>query len=106
MRKFACVAALIAAGGVSAQQGAAGEAACIAAVKASLRDPGSMQLVRVTRDAEPFKVAIDGRERAVRGYEVVVNARNGFGGYTGNQGWACITDAADERRVVRLVAPS
>jgi hypothetical protein len=77
----------------------------VAAVKASLRDPGSMQLVRVTRHDPPFKQQVEGREVLVVGYEVVVNARNGFGGYTGNRPWMCTVDAAAERTLVHLLPP-
>lgn len=102
MRKMVVLLALLAAGAASAQQGSA---TCVAAIKGSLRDPGSMQLGRVTREGRPFTVTVDGREQSVRGYELVVNARNAFGGYVGAQLWRCVVDDATERSLVRLLPP-
>lgn len=47
---------------------------------------------------------VNGNERcetSVQPYEVVANAKNGFGGYTGNTNYICLLDTA-ERTVLEL----
>lgn len=73
----------------------AAKVACVAAVRAQMREPGSMQVLRVTRGGP-----VDGGVA----YEVIANAKNGFGGYTGNRSYACVMASADERRVVKVLA--
>lgn len=88
---------------VGAQQGSK---VCESALRAAMRDPDSMRLVHLNADPKPFEFAgADGQKYQVRGYELTVNARNGFGGYTGDQTWVCLVDAATQRQVVRLMKP-
>lgn len=49
----------------------------LAAVKGQLRDPGSVQALRLTADP-PYD------DRGMTVVTALVNAKNGFGGYTGN----------------------
>lgn len=82
---------------VCAQQ--QGTATCTSALRASMRDPDSMRLVRILPpDPRPFEFS----GVRVRGYEMVINARNGFGGFTGDTLFMCLVDAATERTVVLL----
>jgi hypothetical protein len=78
----------------------AAKAACVGALRSGLRDPDSLRVVRVTRDAA-FEAIIAGRSTPIRAYEVVANAKNGFGGYTGNTSYVCFMDTA-ERSVLEV----
>lgn len=82
---------------VFAQQGTK---TCTEALRASMRDPDSMRLTQILPpDPRPF----DYSGVKVVGYELVANARNGFGGYTGDKIYLCLVDAATQRTVVRLM---
>jgi hypothetical protein len=76
--------------------------ACVAALRSQMRDPASMQVTRIDRASPPFYTTVGEQQVPVRGYEMVANARNGFGGYTGGRIYLCLTDLA-ERQVVKLI---
>lgn len=52
------------------------EAACKEGIKAQLRDPESARFGKVSQ-SKPDRM------------EIEVNAKNGFGGYTGDKTWQC-----------------
>lgn len=77
---------------------------CLAAIRMRLKDPDSMKADTVRRGALSTRKVGDRNLRA-RGYVAFVNAKNGFGGYTGEKVWTCFMDPADERKLLDVLQP-
>lgn len=64
----------------------------------AFRDPDSVKIGRVDR-RRTTGITVAGRPATARVYVLQVNAKNAFGGYTGDKPFFCYTDPADERAV-------
>lgn len=78
---------------------AAAKAACVAAVRAKLKDPDSLKLGAVERRGTWYAYVGDQRVPA-RAYAVNANARNSYGGYTGERTYLCSMDLATETTIL------
>lgn len=77
----------------------AAKAACVDRLRrdVTFRDPDSVKVGLVDRKGV-FRHGLLGKP--VRVYRLAVNAKNGYGGYTGEQAYMCFTDLANERDVL------
>lgn len=78
---------------------AAAKAGCLDRLKKDVqfRDPDSVRVSRVVRmGLLPLGNEIQ------RVYVMRVNAKNAYGGYTGDKDYFCVTDRSDERVIVRV----
>lgn len=80
---------------------AAARQACTARLTqdVAFRDPESVRVGSIERKGTAYIQRLGAR---ARGYVMRVNARNGFGGFTGEREFICFTDAADETRALRV----
>jgi len=90
----------------SAQVQDAAKAMCLEQLKASLKDPDSMRVGTVMRFGPKYIEVWDKGNQAFRKtpavlYGVEVNAKNGFGGYTGMKTYRCNLDPS-ETTVLRI----
>ena len=81
------------------------KAACISKLKSDVafKDPDSVRIGTVERQ-NLGEVSFDGKRHLVRAYSMQVNARNSYGGYTGEQLFGCYLDPA-ESRVLKISKP-
>jgi hypothetical protein len=81
----------------------AASAACVAGLwkSFSFRDPDSVKIGAIRRGTAGMTVFGD-RRVATRAYSMRVNAKNGYGGYTGEQLYICYVDPKDERTVLNI----
>lgn len=82
----------------------AAKAACVASIRASLRDPESMKVSDIQRRQIDWLEPLPPFRTPARVYLADVNAKNAFGGYTGEQRWACLFDT-QEHSLLRLISP-
>lgn len=79
----------------------AAKAACVAALIANLKDPDSLKLGTVERRG-PWYAYVGDQRVPARAYSVNANAKNTYGGYTGEKAYLCSVDLATERTVLAI----
>lgn len=83
---------------------AAAKAACVAQLRATFtfKDPDSVKVGEIRR-ALTGMVTLGDQRVAVRAYSMSVNAKNSYGGYTGDQDYICYVEPSRERTVLAVV---
>lgn len=77
----------------------ASEALCLAGVKGGLKDPDSAKFRGVARNGafeRPFPIATGPMTKIVS-YSGYVNAKNSYGGYTGDRLFSCTLNFSEEK---------
>lgn len=69
----------------------------------SFRDPSSVMVTAVTR-MSPKSLSYGTHRQTARTHALRVNAKNGYGGYTGEQMYLC--HVSDDEKTVLLIAPA
>lgn len=77
---------------------------CLANITAALKDPESAKFGKVIRMGAELDTRYETLTPSIM-YTVMVNAKNGYGGYTGSKPYLCVF-STDEKRFVRVWSPS